>query len=169
MGRFSGLSGIKTNVGSLYFLPGDYEVEITEVTFIKNRKKVDCYIIAATVLASNVPERAPGCEPSQVIAYKDGDQLEMALGNTKQFVATAMEIVDPDAYRGVADPAIPGDTVETATDRFWEEAIEMTLDDSKPCKGMRFHLNCVNAPTKAGNDFTRHVWSKSQLPAQVVA
>lgn len=157
MGRFAGLAGIKTNQGGLYYLPGDYDVELDEVKLIKARKGTECFIISAKVLTSTNEERQPGCKPSQVMVLRE-DILETVMGNIKQFAGAVLGIEDPDSYEAEIDPSIPDDTVEAATDRFWDEALELMISDEQPLKGMHIHLNCTNIQTKEKKDFTKHVW-----------
>jgi hypothetical protein len=148
MGRFAGLGGIKTNQGGLHFQPGDYLVEIDEIKFLKNRKGQDCFIVGAKVLESSNPERAPGCRPSQVVVLRS-DILETAWGNIKQFAGAIMGLEDPDSY-------VPEDG--TSIDDFWDQALEFMVADEQPMEGAKIHLNCTNIKTKAGNDFTKHIW-----------
>jgi hypothetical protein len=160
MGRFQGLSGIKTNQGGLFFEPGNYTVDIDEVKFINNRKKVDCFIVAAKVIESDNPSRAPGCKPSQVITIRE-DILETCMGNIKAFAGAILGIPDPDGYVAEVDPKIAGDTPEAATDRFWDEALEALVSEAQPAKGIRIKLN-VTAIEKRdqskGKYFNRHSW-----------
>lgn len=157
MGRFSGLAGIKTNQGGLYFLEGDYEVELDEVKMITSRKSKDCFIISGKVLTSTNAQRAPGCKPSQVITIRE-DILATVMGNIKQFAGAALEIENPDDYVADVDPAIPGDDPQRATDRFWEQTLEYLVSDEQPLKGMRIRLNVTQIQTKDKNAFSKHVW-----------
>ena len=155
MGRFQGLSGIKTNQGGLYFLDGDYLVELDEVKMIVSRKKQDTWIVSGKVLESTNPQRAPGCKPSQVIVLKE-EILETCMGNIKAFAAAVLGIVDPDAY--VPDLK-PGETPETAKDRFWDETLEALVSEAQPAKGLKIKLNVTTIKTKAGKDFGKHQWT----------
>jgi len=153
MGRFQGLGGIKTNQGGVYFLPGDYTVDIEEVKFFTSRKEKDTFVIQARVLESTNPERAPGCKPSQVIILRP-DILATCMGNIKQFAAAILELEDPDAYNA---PFTVG-TQEDANDQFWNETLEVLVSDDQPAKGIRIKLNITNIKTKEGKDFSKHVW-----------
>ena len=160
MGRFSGLASIKTNQGGLWFLEGDYEVDIQEIKFFENRDGIMTFIVNAKIVTSSNPDRAPGSCPSQVITLKK-KFLETSWGNIKQFAGAILGIDDPDAYKGEIDPTIPGDTVAEATNRFWEETMETMVSDEQPCKDMPLHLNCSTISKKNGDPFTKHVWSPS--------
>lgn len=150
MGRFSGVGGVTTNQGGLYFLEGDYLVEIDEVKMIQNRKKQDTFIIAAKVLESTNDQRKPGCKPSQVMVLRS-DIIETILANIKQFAGAALEIDDPDNYE-------PEDG--TSADEFWDSTLEYLVSDEQPLKGQKMRLNCSNIKTQAGKDFTKHVWGE---------
>lgn len=168
MGRFTGLSGIKTNAGSLYFLyPGNYVVDLEEVKFFNNRKGIDTFIVEAKVIASDNPDRLPGMICSQVISFKNPDAIQACLGDIKQFVGAALGIVDPNSYVAEIDPTgyQPGtqvaDTPEAATDRFWEEATEAFIAKEQPGRGARLHLNCYKIMVGKDKDqpFTKHRWA----------
>ena len=155
MGRFSGVASVQTNQGGLYFLDGDYEVEVEETKMVRNRKGIDCFIISATVLKSTNSQRAVGCKPAQVIPMKP-DLLPTALGAIKAFAAAVMGIENPDGYK---EECKKGEGQDEANDRFWEESLEALVSDEQPAKGTKLHLNVATIKTKAGNDFSKHVWS----------
>lgn len=157
MGRFSGLAGIKTNAGGLYFLEGDYLVELSEVKFQVNRKKQEQFIVAGKVLESTNPARAPGCKPSQVITIME-EYLETCWGNVKQFAGAVMGLSDPDAYVAEANP---GESPEEAAKRFWDESIEYMISEEQPLRGTKIRLNVTKIKkkdTSKGEFFSKHVW-----------
>jgi len=158
MGRFAGLGSIRTNQGGVYFLPGNYVVDLVEVKSILSRKKKDCFIIGAKIVESDTAERKPGTVCSQVVTINP-EYLETCLANIKQFAGAVLGIEDPDEYLAEVNPSIPGDTPEEATDRFWDDALESLVSDEQPAAGLRMCLNCVNIKTKNGGDFTKHYWS----------
>jgi hypothetical protein len=171
MGRFQGLAAVRTNQGSIYFLAGDYVVDLQEIKFITNRKRTECFIIAGKIVESTNPDRAPGTVASQVITIRE-DILATVMGNIKQFAGAVLGIQDPDGYLAEIDPTIQipeivggvatgrllPDTPQDATDRFWDESLEAMVHDSQPCKGIRIRLNCTTIKTKEGKDFTKHIW-----------
>lgn len=156
MGRFSGLGGVKTNQGGLYFLEGDYVVELDEVKMIINRKKQDTFIVSGKVLESTNPARAPGCKPSQVMVFKE-DIIETIWSNVKQFAGAVMGLDDPDGYA-------PEDG--TSVEDFWDQSLEFLVAEEQPMKGHKMRLNCSQITTQAGNPFTKHVWAPyAEAPA----
>lgn len=155
MGRFSGLGGVKVNQGGVYFLPGDYVVEMVEKKFFKNRKGLDTFVNAAKIITSTNPERAPGTVCSQVITIRP-DIFETCMANIKQSCAAALGIEDADGYNADIQP---GEDQDAANDRFWDEVIETMVSPENPTKGIKLRLNCVNIKTQAGKDFTKHVWA----------
>ena len=148
MGRFKGLAGVKTNQGGLYFLEGDYLVELDEVKMIETRKKQDCWVVSAKVLESTNPQRAPGCKPSQVIVLRE-DILETCMGNIKAFAAAVLGIENPDAY-------VPEDG--KSVDEFWDSTLESMVADDQPLKGVKIKLNVTQIKTKSDKDFSKHSW-----------
>jgi hypothetical protein len=148
MGRFSGLGSIRANQGGIFFKQGNYVVEIKKV---ENRttRKGDTFIIETEILESDNPERPAGCKPSQVIVFKP-DIIETQMGDVKQFIGAVLGIEDADSY-------VPEDGQDL--DSFWEEALEGAIGDDQPCAGVKLRLNCTNRATKAGGNFTKHVWS----------
>jgi hypothetical protein len=188
MGRFVGLSGIKTNQGGVYFLEGDYVVDVDEVKFFTNRKGLDCFVAGAKIVESTNVDRAPGTVASQVITIKP-EILDTVMGNIKQFAGAVLGIVDPDGYVATLDPSgfQPGvfmdaqgsttdaagkpyttgtpvqDTAEAATDRFWDEALEAMVCKEQPVKGTRLKLNVVSVPTKSGGTFSKHRWAPAYV------
>ena len=149
MGRFSSLANVRTNQGGLYFLAGDYDVELDEVKLIDTRKGQEAFIISGKVLTSTNPDRAPGCKPSQVMVLKT-EILETVMSNIKQFAGAALGIEDPDDY----EPE-EGKTLE----EFWDETLEAIVSDEQPLKGVKIHLNVSMIKTREGKDFSKHVWT----------
>lgn len=148
MGRFKGLSGIKTNQGGLYFLEGNYLVEILGIKFEKNRKKQDMFIVEGLVVESDNEARGPGCKPSQVITIKE-EYAETAWGNIKQFAGCMLGIESPDDY-------VPADG--TPVDDFWDRSLEFMVSPQQPLKGTKVRLNCTQIETREKKPFTKHIW-----------
>lgn len=144
-GLFRGLGDAKISRGGLYFLPGNYVVEIQKVTTTRSqRDRKDYFIIEAKVLESDNPERKPGMVPSQAIDIGN----IMGFPNIKGFLAAANGI-DP-ADEAAVEEALGGDKAE--------ETAEYAASDENPLAGMVLGLECFNIKTREGNDFTKHVW-----------
>lgn len=171
MGRFSRLGQVKTNAGGLYFLKSreeggqvdqaNYLVCLDEIKLIEANAGHDTFIISAIVEESDNPERKVGCKPSQVIPLKPGNFLDTYLGNVKAAAAAFNEVQNPDDFVAEVDPKIPGDTPESATERYWDELLEFITSDEQPLKGMRVRLNCTTIVTKGKKQpFTKHTWGE---------
>jgi hypothetical protein len=145
---FERLGEVDANIGGLYFLEGDYTVEIADVKKIKNRNKQDVFIVAATVLESTNPKIIPGCKPSQVIVMKQ-EYLETCLANVKAFLAAMLEIDDPKNF-------VPENNENKNV--FWLRMLKQMSAEDQPARGTKIHLNCVQIKTKTGKDYTRHQW-----------
>lgn len=151
MRRFKGISKIKTNQGGLYFLEGDYTVEIEAVKWQTNRKKQEQFIIEAKVVESTNPDRAPGCRPSHILTIRE-DIAETIWGNIKQAAGALMGLEDPDNF-------VPSEwDLDMDVDEFWETSLEEMVSKDNPYKGTIIKLNCATIQTREGNDFTKHVW-----------
>jgi len=126
------------NEGGLYFLPGNYLVEIDTVKVITSRKDEDLFIVVAEVKDSDNDQRKPGCKPSWVVNMKQ----DPAPGNIKSFLA-----------------AIYGIDTEDLNGEGWESLYDDSVDEDNPLCGCKVNLNAANIKTKKDTDFTKHNWS----------
>ncbi len=138
MGKLSGLGQARVRKGGVYFLPGQYLVEITKVHMIQSRKREDMFIIETVVIESDVPGRPKGSRPSQLIKLSN----DAAMGNIKSFLAAVMNEEDPDSIG----------------EDEWEATGELVVSEENPLAGIRVYLNCVDMVTKSGGEFTLHNW-----------
>lgn len=140
MGLFSAVSTANPNSGGVYFLPGNYLVEIMAIKAICSRKNENMYVIEAHIIESDNSERRPGTQASQVISMKH----ESAPGNIRGFLAAAMNT----DYKEIG-----------------EDEAEASFSDVQPLKGTRMQLICVNVKTREGRDYTKHAWSFVAAPS----
>ena len=152
MGTFSGIGEAQVGVGSVYFLPGIYLVEILEAKLLRSRKREDLYIVEGLIHESDNPDRKPGMKSSWVVNLKQ----DAALGNIKGFLGAALGVDPYDAK------ALKEAFTENGQDTT-EIVAEQSVSAENPLKGTRIKLTCTNKKTKAGNDFTVHIWEP--LPA----
>lgn len=156
MGLFSSVEQADVTGGGVYFLPGEYVVEIDKVKTVRSqRNNKDYWIVETTILESDNEERPADSHASQVVDISN----IMGPVNIKAFVAAASGI-DPQ------DPEVNEKLVAT-----WEELTEQELsieqicelicdEDENPLQGLKLHLECRNIKTRStGNDFTKHFWS----------
>lgn len=141
MGLFSGIEEAKVGAGGVYFLEGNYKVEVVKVFAMKSRKKDDLFIVETKILDSDNPKRKAGTSCSWVVNLKQ----EAALGNIKGFIAAANEI----------DPA----DADKVNEEVNEEAVEFACSEANPLVGVLLDLECVEIKTRANKDFTLHKWS----------
>lgn len=127
--------------GNMYFLEGKYTVEIVKCFTMRSRKGADLFIVECKILESTVSARPPGVKCSWTANFAH----EPTLYNVKCFAAAANGI-DPDNKKEVAEE-ITADVLEACT------------ADDNPLAGMTVDLQCVPVVTKAGGDFTKHIWS----------
>lgn len=140
MGLFSGIGEAQVGQGGVYFLPGEYIVEIVKCFTMRSRKREDLFIAECLIHESTNPERRPGSKASWVVNFKQ----DAALGNIKGFIA-ACNGISPSNQKAV-DEAVD------------EESCEYAVDDDNPLAGTRLALSAVNKLTRAGTDFTLHLW-----------
>lgn len=155
MGRFSGMSKVST--GNRYFNgKGKYEVELGELIFKSNRKKIDAFIVETTVKKSDNPAYLPGHQVSQSMSFK----FDATPRNIKGFVAAVMEIRDPDGFVPEEAAALSGDDRVIATDKWWEDASEFLVSEAQPCRGFVMHLETYEIDTTGGSKYTVHQWGE---------
>lgn len=167
MGRFAGLANVRTNNSGIYFLEGNYTVELGTIKFLKGEEIQsgnDTFVVETTVRESDNPARGPGSRPSWAVGLKKAI-LETCLGDIKAFVAAVMEIENPDEHHAEVgaddhvEAAKLGCSPQDAADmRFWEESTEALYSSEQPAKGLLIKLNCTNRPKRDGSPFTKHIW-----------
>lgn len=152
MGLFGGIKGQRGSQGGVYFLPGNYVVEIQRCKTGKTRKEIDFFVAECKIVESDNPERKPGSSASFMVTL----DKDPALGNIADFMRMGMWLQGRAA--GLDDLPPEADGIELDEG----DADEICGEDN-PFVGMEMGLEAYNKPTKAGNDFTRHKW----LPPEI--
>lgn len=147
MSLFDGIEDAQVGQGGVYFLPGKYLVKVLKCITLKSRKREDLFIVECEVVESDVPERKPGSKASWIVNFKQ----DAALGNIKGFIAAANGI-DP------GDESAVNEQVNL-------EICEYVVSDENPLAGTLVGLVAVNKKTRAGSDFTLHMWEPTQEAA----
>jgi hypothetical protein len=136
MGLFAKkIAEAKENSGGVYWLPGQYVVEIAKVAVVEGRKGDEFFVVEGKNIQSNNPERPVGATCSWVV----NTDLDAAPGNIKQFISAA------------------GQCDASEVD---EDSVEASISSDNPLCGEKVSLTVVTIKTKAGNDFSKHVWSQ---------
>lgn len=138
---FKTIANAKINNGGVYFLPGTYEVSVCKAFLMTSRKGTPLIVVEAEVLSTDVPSRPVGTRASWVVNMTQ----DAAASNIKSFIAAAIGINPGDQNR--VDEEVTPDFVEQA------------FSDDNPLEGVKLRLQCSTIKTKAGTDFTRHMWS----------
>jgi hypothetical protein len=134
MGMFGKrISEAKPSQGGVYWLPGQYLVQLDMVKTITSRKGEDCFIVEGDNLESTNEERPAGSHCSQVIPMSQ----DSAPGNIKLFLAAALNVQEHEVT---------------------EEGAEACVTSDNPLHGRLVRLEVVNIKTRAGNDFSKHNW-----------
>lgn len=134
------IASSKVSSGGVYFLPGNYLVSVVKAFLMNSRKGVPLVVVECEILESDNSERAAGTRASWVVNMSQ----DAGPGNVKGFIAAALGIDANDTNR----------VDEEVTPEFVDEA----FSESNPLLDVRLRLQCSLVKTRAGSDFTRHVW-----------
>ena len=108
----------------------------------KGKKTTDWFIVE--VITVDSPVHAPGEERSWVVDLGQAS----GPGNAKGFLLSLAQCADPTF------------TVDGMTDGQWERyATDMIKADKTPARGLHLSCEVFATKTRAGNDFSKHVWS----------
>lgn len=131
----------KASKGGVYFRPGTYKVELEKVAIINTRASGQQFCVTGKILEAEGPEATQvGATASTMV--KVGH--DMFPSTTKQFLQAA--------YSESLGKAFAEEEID-------EEMAEMSVTEANPLGGTVLNLVAVNIKTKAGNDFTKLVWS----------
>lgn len=132
MGLFSKkVAEAKEQTGGVYWLPGQYLIEVQVVKLVEGRKGDEFFIVEGKNIESSNPDRPTGA----LCAWVVNTDLDAAPGNIKSFLKAATEADEVD-----------------------EEGIDAAISSDNPLAKSQVRLSVVTIKTKAGNDFNKHVW-----------
>lgn len=131
MGLFSKIADASFSEGGNYLKEGVFRLEITKVISKKLRTGKDAYIVEFRVHESDNTAHRVGSEATWMVTL----DKEPALGNIRQFIATACGTTD---LSGVD-----------------EATTELTVSAEQPLSGKFVRASGVNITTKAGRPFTK--------------
>lgn len=157
MGLFSGIEDANIGGNNVYFVEGQYIVEVVRAFTMKSRKKQDLAIVECLIRDSTVEQRPVGSKASWVVNMGQ----DAALGNIKAFVAAANGLDTSDEEKVKAEVT--------------EDVAEFAFSDANPLVGVCLSLQCTNIKTKEKKDFTKHFWEAlspeiaEELAAQAAA
>lgn len=142
MGAFgAGYKDAKTFKGGIYFTPGTYKVEVEKVAIINTRASGQQFCVTGKILESEGPNATQvGATASTMV--KVGHDVFPS--TTKQFFQAA--------FSESLGKAMAEDEID-------EEMAELAVSEANPLGGTILNLVAVNIKTRAGNDFTKLVWS----------
>jgi hypothetical protein len=151
---FGKVNDAESSKGGYYFKDGTYRVKLQRV-FQKEKRggKVNYLIVETEILESNNPERPVGTKPS--VMY--GDDKDATPGNIKGFMGVgvaAMSCLDGLAMTPTQAEKeyLSGDAGKV--EKFCEELVE-----EGALAGLELMVEAVGIKTKAGDDFTKIIWS----------
>ena len=140
--------------GGYYFLPGEYEIEITAFKRIVTRKKGPMILAETLILESNNADRPVGSRPTWA-QLLEGDSADVAPQNIKMFLSAACLLnifADKDAK----------DIAAVDWDTFGGEAIA----SENPLAGCRGRGVATGTTSKKGSDFTKTVFTPPKNPTE---
>lgn len=126
------------NEGGIFWLTGNYLVEIDTVKVHEGRKKSDYFIVTGENKESDNEDRPVGVKPGWVM---DIDK-DASPGNVKLFLA-----------------GIYGIKLEDLDDDGWEKLADRVIEEDNPLNGFLAKLNVTMVKTRAGGDYSKHNWS----------
>jgi hypothetical protein len=141
MGVFGKIGEAKYSEGGVYLKPGVFRLEIQKVKFQKTRKGQEAFLVEFLVLDSTNPEHPKGSAVTWMVTM----DKEPAMGNVKQFIATAF-------HDKLIELKIP---VEGHMDAIDEATAELVISDQQPLTGKVVRASANNITTKAGRPFTK--------------
>lgn len=136
MGLFSGIDKASYSENGVFFLPGNFVVEVLKCKSGTTRKKVDFFLAEVRILQSSNPERPVGSKVTWFVSIVPDTS---ALGNIKNFIAVASDIDEKEVD---------------------DAGAEMVVSDAQPLNGTLLRASAVNLKTRADRDFTKVSWEK---------
>lgn len=146
MGLFSKIDKASSSKGGVYLFPGVYALECKANKVSQTRDGRAFFVAEFTILESSNPERQVGTSCSFMVMLDKN--LETGLGNIKGYIS------------GLYD--IPEAEVD-------EAGVELLVSAENPGQGCKVRCECTNIKTKAGKDFTKHMFSPFDKPEKKTA
>ena len=140
MSIFAGIEQAQNYGGGQYIEPGAWELEVSELKVFESSQHpgrmyfaAECRVVSTT------------CETSgqgSVVTWLVNMTQSSSLGNLKGF-AVAL------------DPNLSDDDIT-------QDYMDLLVSAEQPAAGIKVRADAANIKTKAGNDFTKVVWSSIQ-------
>lgn len=137
MGLFTGINDAKYSEGGIYFLDGNYVVQIEDLKSGTSRQKVDYFAAECRILQSTNPARPIGTLVTFWVGIKPDTP---ALADIRRFLAVAGDCDDNDVD---------------------DRAAEMSVSEEQPFRGVVLRAAATTITTaKKKLPFTKVVWEK---------
>jgi hypothetical protein len=167
MGIFDRVNEAESTRGGYYFEEGKYRVRLQRVFKKTTRKGIEMMIIETEILESTNPGRPVGTKPS--VLY--GDDKDATAGNIKGFFGVAFAATQclagtPMTPTEAEKEFLTADSKDAAAVKAVKERCDEAVGDDNPLAGLELSVEAFPIKTRAGNDFTKIVWS---VPADVFA
>lgn len=149
MGLFDTINEATYSEGGVYILEGIYRLEVLSVISKRARAGYDCFIVEVRVIESSNKERLPNSICSWMVKLPPpSDKESPAMGNVKQFLATAIGCDMSQINPQIAEAAVSTDN---------------------PLKGKILRANATNIMTKRNTPFTKVKWFSDNVGAAEIA
>ncbi len=152
MNIFQGMGAVKANQNNSY-MPFGFAgvVEIESLTGKPNRKGVPTFIAELTMVTSNHPKAPAGSRQSWAINLSEPAR---ALAEIKGFLLAVLGHVPGTFEKSLA----AGDPSAQALNGQIDSLCARALQSDNPLAKRKVYLTTARKRTKAGGDFTVHVW-----------
>jgi len=141
MSMFKGINQAEVYKGGRYMVPGQWELEITQLKAFSSSQKAGRNYFAAEFKVHSTTAEAGDFQPGSRVDWLVDMNQPSALSNIKSF---AMALT-PGASGGDITP----------------EVMESLVGAEQPAVGIRVVADAYTIKTRAGNDFTKVDWSVS--------
>ncbi|MBW2672101.1 MAG: hypothetical protein JRD89_01630 [Deltaproteobacteria bacterium] len=153
MSLFNGMGSASATGSGVYFNSNhNYLCKVLCLKIIQSRSNDNMFVAEMEVIESDDPERGPGSCPAWVVNFKH----DSALGNIKGLLG-ALNGVNPNEVEALnalfSEVNEKGETVDISVD-----ISEYAVSEANPLAGNTVRLRTEGIKTRAGGDFTKHLW-----------
>ena len=160
MGVLASINYSKTEAprgGGIYFLSGDYEVEVNACKDIITQKNEEMFILETKIIESTNALLPEGTRPAWTQKFQ-GPAAQVAPQNMKMLWCALMNLNIFDPKDAAAIAAI--------TEADWRAFATEAISDGQPLAGARLHVCAFKTKNKAGGEFTKHTFTPPKNPTE---
>ena len=145
---FTGIEKAQTYGASQYLKPGQYTLTVDNVSVIDSKRTPGrrYFLVEFCVVATDSDYYKEGDTVSWMV---DLSRADTAFPNIKGFAVALLDNINEDEVTS--------------------EAMDALISDDQPARGLSVCANAFEITTRAGNPFTKVVWSAHRATAPAVA